>query len=241
MTASRTINQNAILEQGFMDEQTHRLIADMKEIDVPQQLIVRTLALLSEQQQTISDYERRARINRQTGLFSRYALEEKFPEVVSTLRRANHGQEPQDHKFGLMVYIDMIDLSLFNRFGHHVGDAAIEITAHALRNLCRRATDLAVRPHETGDEFILVFPEVDHTFRESIVHDNLRDVQQGLIVETPEGPSSIGFRYHTHPITHESRLEEIMRQADPKAPENAPHIISLHPQDNDTHTSYPAA
>jgi diguanylate cyclase (GGDEF)-like protein len=57
-----------------------------------------------------------------------------------------------------LLIIDVDHFKLYNdRYGHPAGDAALKEVAEAMRGVCRRPADLAVR--YGGEEFALLFPE----------------------------------------------------------------------------------
>jgi diguanylate cyclase (GGDEF)-like protein len=57
-----------------------------------------------------------------------------------------------------LLVIDVDHFKLYNdRYGHPAGDAALREVAEALRGVCRRPADLALR--YGGEEFALIFPE----------------------------------------------------------------------------------
>jgi diguanylate cyclase (GGDEF)-like protein len=85
-----------------------------------------------------------------TGLHNRYALFAEGPQLLA---------DPACGPFAL-IQLDMDGFKSINdKYGHHVGDAALAAFADACRACVRRKTDIVARPG--GDEFVVVLSYLD--------------------------------------------------------------------------------
>jgi diguanylate cyclase (GGDEF)-like protein/PAS domain S-box-containing protein len=141
-----------------------------------------------------------------TGIYNRRYFELRYAEEMSRARRYGHG-----------LGFAMIDADNFkeinDKHGHQVGDAALKLVAHTLRDTIR-TTDIVAR--YGGDEFVLVLPEVKP---EGILPlaIRLRQQIQDNTVDSPSGPIgvtiSIGLSCWM-PDEEPVSEEELLRRAD---------------------------
>ncbi len=98
---------------------------------------------------TQKEFERLAVTDALTGLFNRRALDLRIETEWQHARRAG---EPLS-----VLFIDIDKFKLFNDFyGHAEGDKVLAAVARAIREACRRATDMVAR--YGGEEFAAVLP-----------------------------------------------------------------------------------
>lgn len=122
------------------------------------------------QQRARQTAEELARIDPLTGLFNRRAFIEQGGQALATAQRS-------DRPLSLVI-IDIDHFKSINdRFGHAVGDQAIQAVARLLQDTCRRG-DVVAR--WGGEEFILLLPETNRS-QATFLAERLRQ----KIEETP--------------------------------------------------------
>lgn len=116
-------------------------------------IIGTTAFLLMCSERLRRDWENAASTDALTGLWNRRTL---------IVRGAVAVAEAREH--GRAVAVTVIDVDHFksvnDRFGHEVGDLALQHVARALRSHCR-TVDLAAR--HGGEEFVVLFKDLDTT------------------------------------------------------------------------------
>lgn len=112
--------------------------------------ITRLKAQLKHTTEDRDKFRRLCMIDGPTGLLNQRGLAWEFPRLLAQVRRKYQNQEVEIH----FMVIDVNNLKPLNdRYGHLVGDEAIEVVAKALQESIRK-DEIAARTG--GDEFLLV-------------------------------------------------------------------------------------
>lgn len=146
----------------------------------------------------------RAHHDNLTGLANRYLLEDRFDAARRRL-----------HRGGAMIGLAVIDLDRFKEvndtWGHDAGDAVL-VAVSALLASAVRQSDTAARVG--GDEFVILFDDVDDRSQVESICDRLRESLATLSIEgVPRGAvsASIGYAMGTEASV---TLEALMKAAD---------------------------
>jgi diguanylate cyclase (GGDEF)-like protein/PAS domain S-box-containing protein len=142
-----------------------------------------------------------ALIDELTGLQNRRGFTLFAEQELSRARR--HGRTP------ILVFADLDGLKQINdAHGHAAGDAALRLTARALRSILRE-TDIVAR--WSGDEFVALMGEGGESAAESIGER----LDAALAALAPEGQGySITASVGTTPLDSDLPLAEAMERAD---------------------------
>ena len=112
-----------------------------------------------------------------TGLYNRRSLDDRLPVYMKASARS---QTPLS-----VLFIDIDHFRVFNeRFGHEVGDKALQAVASALAEVCQRPSDFICR--WGGEEFVAVLPSTNLSGAEKIANDMLQAVRR-LRLEISDG------------------------------------------------------
>lgn len=146
----------------------------------------------------------RAHHDNLTGLANRYLLEDRFEAARRRL-----------HRGGAMIGLAVIDLDRFKEvndtWGHDAGDAVLVAVAELLGSAVRQS-DTAARVG--GDEFVILFDDVDHETQVAAICDRLRAGFASLALEGVQAgvvSASIGYAMGTDASV---TLEALMKAAD---------------------------
>ena len=111
-----------------------------------------------------------------TGLHNRRALYESLPLMLRESMRTQ--------QFVTVMFMDIDFFRIFNaRYGHEVGDLALQAVAKALAGCCRRPRDFISR--WGGEEFVAVIPQAHPVAAEKIATDMLNAVRSLRLNDTP--------------------------------------------------------
>ncbi len=173
-------------------EDTHMLVIHQsilwKMVDSSHEFAKNLLVVLSERvrshNRVIADsygemrkFERHATTDALTGLANRHAMQDSFPDVITTCIE-------QDDPVALIM-IDVDNFKQFNdMFGHIAGDRALCAVSKVLRNQFRPNDELV---RYGGDEFAVLLPGVD-TEKALVVADRVREAVCGT---TGDGSDSL--------------------------------------------------
>lgn len=147
-------------ELDFLREQ----LRQKGEMENQQRVLAEQLRLLSE-------------TDALTGVFNRRALEKAVRTILS-------GEEQYQALGVMIVDIDHFK-SINDRYGHAMGDLALQKTASLLRNALRRHDILA---RYGGEEFVVVLQDVSHATATATA-DRLRRLIEANVIDEPSGLS----------------------------------------------------
>ncbi|MES5044062.1 diguanylate cyclase [Rhizobium nepotum] len=147
-------------ELDFLREQ----LRQKGEMENQQRVLAEQLRLLSE-------------TDALTGVFNRRALEKAVRTMLS-------GEEQYQALGVMIVDIDHFK-SINDRYGHAMGDLALQKTASLLRNALRRHDILA---RYGGEEFVVVLQDVSHATATATA-DRLRRLIEANVIDEPSGLS----------------------------------------------------
>jgi len=145
-----------------------------------------------------------ARHDALTGLFNRYAFDERFEQSLALARR-------HKKRVGLL-FIDLDNFKDINDIlGHACGDAILKVLSKRIQT-CLRTSDTACR--YGGDEFVLLLHEIEHPADALLVANKAHDLAANLML--PDGQQinvhlSVGVS--VYPDDGET-LEMLLQKAD---------------------------
>ncbi len=173
-----------------------------------EQMRQRLLALTRQLASANSELERLSRQDALTGLANRRFFDYSLSAELARARRSQHPLA--------LLMCDVDHFKAFNdTYGHLAGDECLQRVARALKESCRRTTDLAAR--YGGEEFALVLPAtpVDGA---AIIGESLRCAVRDLRIAhersttAPHVTISIGIAEYLPP--HETTAENLLFRAD---------------------------
>jgi diguanylate cyclase (GGDEF)-like protein len=169
-------------------------------------IVVGERILRLEQQLRASHDEQRYLANHDllTGAFNRRAFYERFGGLVN--------QQVGGPLSALMIDIDHFK-AINDRFGHHIGDQALQQVVQAIR-ACIRASDWLAR--WGGEEFLVLLPSTDHGQALRIAERIRLALAQGPMVvsETVAVPIQVSIGVTSSDQVAPSGLDALLREAD---------------------------
>lgn len=167
-------------------------------------IIGTTAFLLMCSERLRRDWENAASTDALTGLWNRRTL---------IARGALALAEAKEHGRGVAVAVIDVDhfKSVNDRFGHEVGDLALQHVAKALRSQCR-PVDLAAR--HGGEEFVVLFKELDDDAAANAA-ERLRAALEGEPLVRGELRLPLTASFGVATLTREDRsFDDLLRRAD---------------------------
>jgi diguanylate cyclase (GGDEF)-like protein/PAS domain S-box-containing protein len=194
--------------EGMYESTLRRKDGDLRWVEFSQQLIgddfVLTIVRDSTERKRMEEGLRAlAEYDELTGIFNRRRFQE---EVERHLREAK--------RFGDPLTLMLIDIDGFKRindtYGHHTGDKALQVVAHALRDAVRE-TDLVGRLG--GDEFVALLTRADPRGVDRVVEA----FRRSLRIEDEASGASFGLRASVGVATSDGAsdtFDSLTRRAD---------------------------